>query len=449
MTTSSSRATARRSWPRLINVLYGPPVKDTLTDNRDDLVAVLLTGVPSLNFTGDVKADLLRLNTAIPPTANPDPMGVLAGDFQGFPNGRRLADDVTDIELRAIACGYGPILERGARALQLPAERHGVGRRADECRQRVPDPRSRTPRSRIAATSTRGTTRCDSRRLGMRRANDIARGGRRCGGARARRSRRRRLRRVSVRRTVDRRSPGARRSGARGSGGGHHVDRYRRARGTGPRSTRRCRYFSPSSGSHTSSAGARRLTLRISRAPRRRFVERSAHAARGAERGSRARLARTHQARVPEGSRVHGREARLLLPGSGRPYGVIGDALVELGRYDAAFAAFQRMVTLRPGLSSYARVAYARELTGDPVGALDGHAARARRRGGPARGRRRSRSSRSPSWSWRSGGPGRLPATRELRFAYFPDIRPRGSSSRRSKQPGEVWTRAGGGAAEW
>ena len=67
---------------------------------------------------------------------------------------------------------------------------------------------------------------------------------------------------------------------------------------------------------------------------------------------------------------AYGREARLLLPGSGRPYGVIGDALVELGRYEQAFAAFQRMVALRPGLSSYARVAYARELTGDPVGAL-------------------------------------------------------------------------------
>ena len=70
------------------------------------------------------------------------------------------------------------------------------------------------------------------------------------------------------------------------------------------------------------------------------------------------------------GALAYGREARLLLPGSGRPYGVIGDALVELGRYDAAFAAFQRMVTFRPGLSSYARVSYARELTGDPVGAL-------------------------------------------------------------------------------
>jgi len=50
-------------------------------------------------------------------------------------------------------------------------------------------------------------------------------------------------------------------------------------------------------------------------------------------------------------------------------YGVIGDALVELGRYRAAFAAFQTMVDTRPDLASYARVAYARELTGDVAGA--------------------------------------------------------------------------------
>jgi tetratricopeptide (TPR) repeat protein len=67
---------------------------------------------------------------------------------------------------------------------------------------------------------------------------------------------------------------------------------------------------------------------------------------------------------------AYGRKARSRLPGSGRPYAVIGDALIELGRYDAAFAAFQRMVTLRPGLASYARVAYARDLTGDLEGAL-------------------------------------------------------------------------------
>ena len=93
----------------LVNLLY-PGLPDTPTTGRDDLVAVLLTGVPTLNFTGNTKADLLRLNTAIPPAATPNPLGALAGDFQGFPNGRRLVDDVTDIEVRAVACGYGPIL---------------------------------------------------------------------------------------------------------------------------------------------------------------------------------------------------------------------------------------------------------------------------------------------------------------------------------------------------
>ncbi len=68
---------------------------------------------------------------------------------------------------------------------------------------------------------------------------------------------------------------------------------------------------------------------------------------------------------------TYGRRAQRLLPGSSRPYGVIGDALVELGRYDEAFAAFERMVSLRPSLASYARVAYARELTGDRSGAIE------------------------------------------------------------------------------
>ena len=99
----------------LVNLLY-PVLPDTPTANRDDLVAVLLTGVKlpdgsAFTFTGDRKSDLLRLNTAVPPTASPNPLGVLAGDLQGFPNGRRLADDVTDIELRAISCGYGSVLQ--------------------------------------------------------------------------------------------------------------------------------------------------------------------------------------------------------------------------------------------------------------------------------------------------------------------------------------------------
>jgi len=67
---------------------------------------------------------------------------------------------------------------------------------------------------------------------------------------------------------------------------------------------------------------------------------------------------------------AYGRQAQRLLPGSYRPYGVVGDALVELGRYDEAFAAFDRMISLRPSLASYARVAYARELVGDRRGAV-------------------------------------------------------------------------------
>jgi Domain of unknown function (DUF4331) len=76
---------------------------------RADLEAILLTGIPSgiikgfTNFTGTVLADMLRLNTSIPPAAKPNILGVLGGDLAGYPNGRRVTDDVVTIELRAIA----------------------------------------------------------------------------------------------------------------------------------------------------------------------------------------------------------------------------------------------------------------------------------------------------------------------------------------------------------
>ena len=77
---------------------------------RADLVAILATGLPSgiiggfQNFTGSRIADMLRLNMAIPPmTIDPSPFGLLGGDLAGFPNGRRVADNVVAIELRAIA----------------------------------------------------------------------------------------------------------------------------------------------------------------------------------------------------------------------------------------------------------------------------------------------------------------------------------------------------------
>jgi Domain of unknown function (DUF4331) len=95
---------------RLANFLY--PVLDNAPETgRGDIAAILLTGVPGLNFTGPTKADLIRLNTGIAPSApvgQGNRLGVLGGDFAGFPNGRRLEDDVTDIEVRALMCGYGP-----------------------------------------------------------------------------------------------------------------------------------------------------------------------------------------------------------------------------------------------------------------------------------------------------------------------------------------------------
>jgi hypothetical protein len=70
---------------------------------RNDLVSVFLTGVEKLNQPPQVRAsEQLRLNTSIPPTAKPKRLGVLDGDNAGFPNGRRLSDDVLDIALQVV-----------------------------------------------------------------------------------------------------------------------------------------------------------------------------------------------------------------------------------------------------------------------------------------------------------------------------------------------------------
>jgi hypothetical protein len=95
----------------LENVLY-PVLQDTETANRVDLLAIFHTGVPGLNtLPQTTHADELRLNMAVPVSGTPSRLGVLEGDLQGFPNGRRLADDIVDIELRAVACAYGAVDE--------------------------------------------------------------------------------------------------------------------------------------------------------------------------------------------------------------------------------------------------------------------------------------------------------------------------------------------------
>jgi hypothetical protein len=87
---------------KLMNQLYKVNAPEK---NRDDLVAVFGTGVKGLNYTGPTVADMLRLNYSIPvtPAGKVSRLGVIGGDNGGFPNGRRLGDDVVDIAERVMA----------------------------------------------------------------------------------------------------------------------------------------------------------------------------------------------------------------------------------------------------------------------------------------------------------------------------------------------------------
>lgn len=98
----------------LLNLLYGIKVPPQgpfgSPTQRDDLIAIFLTGIQNLTKPVTVTpSEQLRLNVAVAPTANPNPLGVVGGDNQGYPNGRRLADDVTDISLRAVAGAVYPL----------------------------------------------------------------------------------------------------------------------------------------------------------------------------------------------------------------------------------------------------------------------------------------------------------------------------------------------------
>jgi len=103
----------------LLPVLYPGvfPNLAGLTADRADLLAILLTGLPTgvipgfQNYTGPTQADMLRLNTAVPPAAKPNINGILGGDLAGFPNGRRVFDNVVTIELRAVAGLTYPLID--------------------------------------------------------------------------------------------------------------------------------------------------------------------------------------------------------------------------------------------------------------------------------------------------------------------------------------------------
>ncbi len=89
---------------KVLNALY--PGLNVPEKDRTDIVTALLQGIPDVNrqVAGDnaPAVDTIKVNLGTPPSATPSRFGVLAGDVQGFPNGRRLEDDVVDIELRVV-----------------------------------------------------------------------------------------------------------------------------------------------------------------------------------------------------------------------------------------------------------------------------------------------------------------------------------------------------------
>jgi Domain of unknown function (DUF4331) len=105
---------------KLLPVLYPGafPNLAAYTKDRADLEAILLTGIPSgvvpgfQNFTTTKPSDMLRLNVAIPPTtSSPNALGLIGGDAAGFPNGRRVFDDIVSIELKAVAGATIPLVD--------------------------------------------------------------------------------------------------------------------------------------------------------------------------------------------------------------------------------------------------------------------------------------------------------------------------------------------------
>ena len=105
----------------LLPVLYPKrfPNLEAFTATREDIVAILGTGIPAGIVPGfqnasnkGVFADMLRLNVAVKPASSPNPLGIVGGDLAGFPNGRRVTDDVTNVELKALAGATIPLVNK-------------------------------------------------------------------------------------------------------------------------------------------------------------------------------------------------------------------------------------------------------------------------------------------------------------------------------------------------
>ena len=309
---------------------------------------MLGTGIPKVNFTGDTFADVLRLNLSIPvtPAARSNRFGVLGGDNAGFPNGRRLGDDVVDIEEQAVA-GF-------LKGKKVPL---GDGVDANDMAEHRPLPVRARPARRASPTRRRRSSETGRGGPALRRA--LVPTSRRHGHAPTRLRptlapcRRRRSRpssAASFRRLDLPRAARARRSqSAEDFKAGFSLDagtaslvarassRALRAQPEGPALLyallglayeQRARETGDPSYYAESASGALRRALALD--------PKDALAVSGL--GSLAALA------PPLPRRARARPAaRTLAPSTARHYGVIGDALVELGRYREAFRAFDAM----------------------------------------------------------------------------------------------------------
>jgi hypothetical protein len=108
----------------VLNLLFKVGAPET---NRLDVVQAVLQGLPGLNQHGsDPKkakpVDTIKLNLGVPPAANPNPLGALGGDLAGYPNGRRLTDDVVDIAIQVVAGELADPKVLGADACKAPAK---------------------------------------------------------------------------------------------------------------------------------------------------------------------------------------------------------------------------------------------------------------------------------------------------------------------------------------
>ena len=138
--------------PKLIEAIYGIPAPET---PRDDLVAVFLTGVEGINKPAGkiTPSEQLRLNMSTPISANPDRLGVIGGDNQGFPNGRRLADDVVDIALQVVegelVGNPNDLSDRSTPTTSSSATRSPTWRSPRAAAKRGPAPHGREHRCRL------------------------------------------------------------------------------------------------------------------------------------------------------------------------------------------------------------------------------------------------------------------------------------------------------------